>query len=123
MNRVFINSQGLVEIIVDGDQTVESVKKMADKTEKLCAKLSKSGQPSLVLDNLLFIGYVPPEARKLVVEEVKRIDYDKLAMVGKGTAFKLAANLLLRATGRGAKVRYFDDYHKATEWLQDALPY
>lgn len=123
MNRVFINTQGLIEIIVDGDQTVESVQKMADKAKKLGIKVTQSGMPLLILDNLLFIGHVPPEARRQVVEQVKTLKYDRLAMVGKGTALRLGANLLLRATGRGNNVRYFDNYEKASEWLRKALPY
>jgi hypothetical protein len=65
----------------------------------------------------MLIGKVPPAARKKVVERAKNIDYDKLAFVGNATILRLGANLILRAIGRGDKVKYFDDYGTAVVWL------
>lgn len=117
-NKVFIHTHGLIEIIVNGDQTVESVQAMADMAAELGNQQRDAGKPVLVLDNLLYIGAVPPDARKRVVELAKTLKYDKLAMVGKGTALRLGANLMLQAIGKGKYVKYFDDYNKAVAWLQ-----
>lgn len=117
-NRVFINEHELVEIIVDGDQTVASVEAMADKALQFGRKQRKAGKRALILDNLLLMGAVPPEARRRVVELAKSMDYDKLAMVGKGTVLRLGTNLMLQATGKGSRVRYFEDYDRAVAWLQ-----
>ena len=117
-NRVFINEHDLVEIIVSGDQTVNSVQTMADKAQQLGMRQRQAGKGALVLDNLLGMGNVPPKARQRVVELAKTMDYDKLAMVGKGTVLRLGTNLMLQATGKGQRVRYFEDYDKAVEWLK-----
>ena len=117
-NRVFINEHDLVEIIVSGDQTVKSVELMATEAVKLGESQRSAGKQVLILDNLLQIGDVPPEARKRVVELAKTMKYDKLAMVGKGTVLKLGTNLMLHATGKGHRVKYFDDYDKAVSWLK-----
>jgi hypothetical protein len=117
-NKVFINQDGLIEIVVAGDQTFESVQAMGEKVLEIARQLHADGKPALLLDNLLLVGQVPTEARQLVVTLVKSSDYDKLAMVGKGTAMRLGANLMLQATGRGKKVKYFDDRAKAEYWLQ-----
>ena len=116
-NRVFINEYDVVEIIVNGDQTVESVHAMGDDTVRLAHAQLRAGKPVLILDNLLKMGTVPPEARRSVAELVRSNEYDKLAMLGKGTTLRLGANLLLRATGRGEQVRYFEDYTAAIYWL------
>jgi hypothetical protein len=116
-NRVFLNDNRIIEIVVDGDQTRESVQKMGDEAFALSRQHRAQGKKTLLLDNLLLMGSVPPDARKLVVELIKSHEYDKLAMVGSGGILKLGANLMLQATGKGAKVKYFDHYETAVSWL------
>ena len=116
-NEVFINDRGIVEIVVKGDQTENSVRIMAESAYALCASLRTHDKPALILDNLLEIGTVPPEARALVVELIRSDQFDKLAMVGSDTIMRFGANLMLHATGKGARVKYFDSYTAASEWL------
>ena len=116
-NKVFLSRRGIVEIQVIGDQTVKSVQAMGDEAFRLCREQQSAGKPALILDNLLQIGNVPPEGRKLVVELVKSNQYDKLAMVGSSPLIRFGANLMLHATGKGAQVRYFDNYDAAEAWL------
>jgi hypothetical protein len=116
-NRVFINEYGFVEIIVDGDQTLLSVQAMADKAQRLALRQRKKGEGAMILDNLLTMGEVTPEARNLVVKLGSTMDYDKLAMLGNGKVLRIGTNLMLKAMGRGNKVRYFEDFDNAVEWL------
>jgi hypothetical protein len=116
-NKVFINTDGVVEIHVIGAQTVESVQAMGEQALKLSLQQREAGKPALILDNLLQMGNVPPEARKTVVDLVKSTDYDKLAMLGSGGPLKFGANLMLQATRRGTRVKYFDDRKKCDAWL------
>ncbi len=117
-NKVFLHKDGYIEIQVRGDQTVASVQTMGEASRLLGVSRRAEGRPALVLDNLLEIGAVPVEARQPVMELVKSTDYDKLAMLGSGGMLKLGANLILHATGRGSRVRYFDDRAKAIIWLK-----
>jgi len=119
-NKVFLNSDGIVEIHVVGDQTVASVQAMGDTALALARAQREQHKPALILDNLLAMGTVPPEARKLVVDLVKSNDYEKLAMLGKGHVLRLGANLMLQATGKGSRVRYFEDETKCVAWLLKA---
>ncbi|HSX04953.1 MAG TPA: hypothetical protein VLF69_00600 [Candidatus Saccharimonadales bacterium] len=116
-NKVFINEDGIIEICVIGDQTVDSVQAMGDRTMVLAAKQTAAGKPALILDNLLQMGMVPAEARKRVVDLVKSNDYDKLAMLGNDPVLRFGANLILQATGKGSRVKYFEDRSKCIEWL------
>lgn len=116
-NRVFINSQGIIEIAVVGDQTVDSVRAMGDQALELARQQQQAGKPAVILDNLLQMGAVPSAARKLVVELIKSTDYDKLAMLGSDSVLRVGANLMLQATGKGSKVKYFEDRDACERWL------
>lgn len=117
-NKVYLNQDNLIEIEVIGDQTVDSVEAMGREADMLITQQKRAGKPCLVLDNLLQMGKVGVEARKEVVELSKRIDYDKLAMLGRGGIMRIGTNLMLRASGRSYKVRYFDSRQKAIDWLK-----
>jgi len=117
-NRVLLNQDNIIVIEVVGDQTPASVELMGRQTDLLLTELKTLGKPGLILDDLMQIGAVGADARKVVVELGEWLDYDKLAMLGKGGIMKLGANLMLRATGRSYKLRYFDDRQKAINWLQ-----
>ena len=116
-NKVFLNKLKIVEIQVVGDQTPDSVAAMGVAIQRLCKRRRKADGPVLVLDDILRIGVVPPEARKVVVRLGKSLDYDRLAMVGNGNVLRLGANLLLTAVGKAGKLKYFDSYDAATAWL------
>jgi UDP-N-acetylmuramyl pentapeptide synthase len=116
-NQVIINEQGIIEIFVVGDQTVESVQVMGNQTMQLAREQQAAGNRALILDNLLQLGTVPAEARKLVVDLIKSNEYDKLAMLGADTILRFGANLILQATGKGSRVKYFEDRAACIDWL------
>ncbi len=116
--KVNLSNDGIIEILVQGDQTVASVQSLGDEAIRLGQLQVQAGKPCLILDNLVAVGHVPAEARKLVVDLVKSTEYDKLAMVGSNPMIRLGANLMLQATGKGDKVRYFDDRPSAIAWLK-----
>ena len=116
-NIVFVNDKGIIEIHVIGDQTTHSVQAMGDEALRLAQLRLDAGQLVLILDNILQIGQVPPEGRRTVVEYGKKIEYKRLAMLGKGSMLRLGANLLIQAVGKGSQVRYFDDEVAAVAWL------
>lgn len=117
-NKVRLTNEGIVEIFVRGDQTVVSVQEMGEEAMRLCREQRSSHLPALILDNLVAIGTVPPEARQQVAQLIKSSDFDKLAMLGSGSLIKIGANLILQATGRGKRVKYFDSREQALVWLK-----
>ncbi len=117
-NRVFLNADNVIEIEVVGDQDVASIEHMARQADAYLTELKALGKPCLVLDNLLQMGNVDAEGRKKVVELAKQLDYDRLALLGKeGGVMRFGTNLMLRATGKGYKLRFFDDRTQAMNWL------
>lgn len=119
-NKVFLNPQGIIEIEVIGDQNAASVELMGRAISVLIVELKGKSKPVLILDDLFQMGEVDSAGRKLVVDFAKRLDYTRLAMVGKGGVLRIGANLMLRATGKGDTIRYFNDRQAAIEWLQVA---
>ena len=117
-DKVYLTKDGIVEILVVGDQSVSSVQAMSDEAAELAKSQRLRGRRALILDNVQQIGNVPPEARQLVMELIRSSEYDKLAVVGSGPLMKLGANLILHATGRGKHVQYFDDRAAAAAWLK-----
>jgi hypothetical protein len=121
-NHVFTNDQNVVECLIIGNQTVQSVQSMGKELERLISELGSQHKPALVLDDISQIGQVPPAARSQVINLAKSLPYDRLAMLGKGGVIRLGANLLIRASGRGRKMKYFSDREQALAWLHAAQP-
>jgi hypothetical protein len=118
-NKVFLNNDGIIEAQVVGDQNVASIELVGREISVLLAREKAQGRPGLVLDNLLQMGEVDLPARKLVVELGKHLDFTKLALLGVNGAVRIGTNLLVRAAGRGDKIRYFVDRDEAMRWLRE----
>jgi len=116
-NQVFINDQGIIEIHVVGDQTVDSVRTAGERARDLATEQLQAGKRAMILDNLLLMGTVPVEGRKLVVGLLQTADYDKFAMLGSDRVVRFGANLMLQATDKGSRVKYFEDYETCVAWL------
>ena len=116
-NRVFLNKENIIEVEVVGDQNTASVELMGRQIDTIITQLKAVGKPCLLLDNLLQMGKVDAEARRLVVELSQRLDFDRAAMLGHEGLMKFGTNLMLRASGRSYKLRYFSDRDKAVTWL------
>jgi hypothetical protein len=117
VNRVYLNNDQIIEIEVVGDQNLASVELMGRQADTLITQMKAVGKPCLLLDNLLQMGHVDAEARKLVVELSKRLDFDRAAMLGASGVMQFGTNFMLRASGRGYKLRYFSNRDEAVAWL------
>jgi hypothetical protein len=119
-NKVYIDDEHVAVCVVDGDQTLSSVTAMGNQIKDALAQLKAQQKPVLLVDDIRTIGKVPPSARDMVVSLAKTLQYDRLAMLGKGGVLRFGANLLIRASGRGKKMHYFTDEQQARKWLQAA---
>lgn len=117
-NKVTLNKDGFIEIIVVGDQTASSIVAMGEAIQTNSKLLIEQQKPVLLLDDIRQIGKVPPEGRKAVVALGKTLTYKKLAMLGKPGLIRFGANLLIRAMGQATKAKYFDQYDRAIAWLK-----
>jgi 1-aminocyclopropane-1-carboxylate deaminase/D-cysteine desulfhydrase-like pyridoxal-dependent ACC family enzyme len=121
-NKVYVDKDGLLQIWVIGDQSVESVREMGEKLQFYTTDLRSRGCPVLVLDNLLSLGTTTSNARREVSRIARSLDMDRGAMVGGGSrTMRLGTNLMLRAIGR-QNLRYFSSLESAHKWLLAGLP-
>lgn len=118
VNKVFVDPDGLLQVLVIGPQSRESVREMGEKLGFYAEQLRHDGQPVLILDDLRKMGETTTEARSEVARIAKALDYDRCAMVGDGSwPMRYGTNLMLRAIGR-CHVRYFGNLETARKWLQ-----
>jgi hypothetical protein len=117
INKVFVNSEGFIEIWVVGDQTAADTREMGEKVTYYIEQLRTVGKPVLILDNLIKMGRTDNDVRKEVGRFGKTLDFDRAAMVGDGSLFmRYGTNLMLRAVGR-PNARYFGNLESARKWL------
>ncbi|HSX00690.1 MAG TPA: STAS/SEC14 domain-containing protein [Candidatus Saccharimonas sp.] len=117
VNKVFVDADGLLQILVVGDQTQESVREMGEKLGFYVRQLRDEGRPVLVLDNLLQMGETTSEARGEVARIARGLDFDRGAMVGDNSPLmRHGTNLMLRAIGR-SNLRFFSNLDSAKRWL------
>ena len=118
-NKVFLNSDDIIEIHVVGAQTQVSVQAMGVELQALLDKLRAQNKPLLVLDNLMEMGHTDTPARQTVSELARNLQYDKVAMLGPNKPLMVhGTQLLLQAIGMGRKIKYFVDLDAANAWLK-----
>jgi acylphosphatase len=117
VNKVFIDPEGVLTILVIGDQTAESIREMGEKLDFYTKELRGQGRRVLVLDNLLKMGRTTSDARREVARVAKALDADRAVMVGGGSRImRYGTNLMLKAIGR-SNLRYFSRVEPARAWL------
>jgi UDP-N-acetylmuramyl pentapeptide synthase len=117
VNKVYLDQAGLLQVLVIGDQTEDSVREMGEKLYAFVMQLRSQRQPVLVLDNLLEMGATTSEARREVGRIAKSLDFDLAAMVGDNSLpMRYSTNLMLRAIGK-SNLRYFGNIDSARKWL------
>lgn len=117
LNKVFLDAEGVINILVIGDQTAETVREMGEKLDFFTRQRRTERRLVLVLDNLLHMGQTDSNARREVGRIARRLDCDRAAMVGGGSLMmRYSTNLMLRAIGR-ANLRYFAASESARRWL------
>jgi hypothetical protein len=122
VNRVFLDEQGVLRILVIGDQTAETVREMGEKVTHYVGHLRSQDRPVLIFDDLRLMGATTSDARREVARFTKQLRFDRAAMVGDGSLFmRHGTNLMLRAIGRST-ARYFGSEESALKWLKTGAP-
>lgn len=118
-NKVFMHPKGYIEVLTTGVQNPETVKSMGDQVADLAITLRTNHQPVLVLDNLTNMSLKQPgSVPKAVAAEARRLDFDKVAMLGGANRLlKYGTNFMIKAIGKGHTIRYFTNRAEAETWL------
>jgi hypothetical protein len=117
INKVYIDSHGILQILVVGDQTADSVREMGEKVDLYIRQLCEQHKPVVILDNLTHMGRTTSEARREVARLARTLYFERGAMVGDGSPLmRYGTNLMLKAIGR-SNLRYFGNLESAQKWL------
>lgn len=117
-NSVKIKS-GIVEVTFVGDQTRESVLKVAEASARALDQLAAQGQPQKSLIDMRRIGRVPADARAGGSEAMKSVRDAKAVIVGAPLLIKHITKFIIKASGKKARLEFFDNIASAEAWLND----
>jgi hypothetical protein len=117
-NRVLLNGSGCVELILDGDQSLETLGPTLDKVSSLLEALRREHKPVYLLTDVSGISNSPStEVRKFSASFLTESPYDRIAVFGSDTFLRTLSKLIIQATGRGYKVKVFKTREDAENWL------
>lgn len=88
-----------------------------EKTKELIKQLREEKKSVHILIDLTTLGKTDSNTRKIAVDVLTHLDYDKIAFYGNNLFTKYLANFIISATGKGTKIKYFDTREKAHQWL------
>ena len=115
-NKVF-EEAGLIHNVYEGEQTADTVIEVQHRTEDLIAKLRAQGRSALILVDLRKLTGTHSSARLGSSDNLKKFDFDRIALFGANLFIKYLANFIIKASGNGRRVRYFNSETEARAWL------
>lgn len=116
-NIVALRADGYIAHTYVGDQTGTMILKVMRQTGPLASRLRAAGQPVHILVDISRIGHVTTSTRKVAVEALTKITYDKVAIYGTTTFTKALVNLIIYAARRTEAVKIFNSKADALRWL------
>lgn len=117
-NQVFIDGDGFIRNLHVGDQTKESVSAMIDQLVTAARQLRAKHQPVLALIDLSRLGKHDTGARRIAADGIRTLDYDRAAAFGGSELTRHTVNLIVRASGRGDRFKYFRTEPEALAFLK-----
>ena len=120
-NSVKLNSEGIVEAFVIGDQDYESFRKLANDADPLLIEQRKKGNPVLGLVDLTKKGHYTAASNRAAMEMLEKMDYDRVAMFGTEAVLKEVTEMIILAMGKHDKTKLFHTRDEAMAWLKSPL--
>ena len=117
--KVYINDEDIIETKYYEDLDVETITKVIEFYNEFSRKLtSENKQVRILVDYSAGGGNSSTEARKIAVEGINKLSFYKLAIFGGSTYLRILTNLVIKAIGRGQKIKYFKSRKEAVMWLK-----
>lgn len=116
-NQVFLGDDGFIHNRHVGDQTRETVSAMVEQLALATQKLRAEHHSVRALIDLSQLGRHDAGARKAAAEGIKTLDYDQAAAFGGGPLVRYVVNLVVRASGRADRFKYFETEAQARAFL------
>jgi hypothetical protein len=118
-SAVLDKEAGIIEICVAGPQTGESIDELARQAERAGDEASvKFGRVCTMADASEMEG-VSLDIEKAAVRALKVISFDRLAVVVKKQPLRQALEAMVKLSGKGDIVHFYDDQTAARNWLKE----
>lgn len=111
------NDDGILYINPTSNETRNTLKKLVDQFEKECKMLRAENRSVLVLSNIELGGKQSTEVRQYGVELLRKLDYDRIALVISSLFLKYITNFVIYCSNSQAKVQIFTNSEDAKKWL------
>lgn len=115
--KAWVDKEGYIRAEIIGEHDKDNAEKIIKEINELIKEREKDG---LVLIDMTRTGRPTSKARKLHANNMKTQakHFKKAALFGASTMNRVMANFIIKASGRGDKVRYFTTEENAIKWLQ-----
>ena len=116
-NKIFLNPEGYVEVVMDGEQTYMTIDNMKYDAIDMLGQLQKEGKPRLGLIDLTKQANYTPDSNKAALSNLEALNYEKVAMFGASTLLTEVSKALILAMGRSQNTQIFKTREEAVKWL------
>ena len=116
-NRVFLNPDGYIEVVLDGEQTYMTIDNMRYDILDFVKQLQQQKKPVLGLVDLTTDTGYTTDTNKASMQILESVNYDKVAMYGGGVILADISKAIILAMGRSNNTQVFKDRESAVSWL------
>ncbi|MEI8338603.1 MAG: STAS/SEC14 domain-containing protein [bacterium] len=116
-NRVFLNPDGYIEVVLDGKQSYMTIDNMKYTIQDLINQLEQQGKPRLGLVDLTTDETYSPDSNKAAMQTLESLNYEKIAMFGAGEVLTEVTKAIILAIGRSHNTKIFKSREEAVKWL------
>lgn len=117
-NRTFIDDDGLLWQVYEGDQDGETLDKTLRQTEAIMQVLLAKKTAINILVDISKMGSQNLASRKAAAKAMKTWPFHKVAVFGTNTYLQHVVNLVAIATGHKHNVQFFANETLAKAWLK-----
>ena len=114
--KVWVDNNGIIRGKIIGVHTEEDAIEIIKQMDEYLMK--EKGSRSVMID-MRETGRPTSKSRKVHAENIKNNSnkFKKAAFFGAKVINRVMANFIIKASGRGEKVRYFDTESDAVKWI------
>lgn len=114
--EVWVDQYGFICAKIIGSHDQQQAEIIISKMNELIQQKQKTGH---LLIDMTKTGRPTSKARKLHAENIKLQSefFRKAALYGASVLNRVMANFIIKASGKGKKVRYFSTKEEAVKWL------
>ena len=116
-NRVSLNPDNYIEVVLDGEQTYMTIDNMRYDILDLVKQLQQQEKPVLGLVDLTTDTGYTTDTNKASMQILESVNYDKVAMYGGGVILADISKAIILAMGRSNNTQVFKDRESAVSWL------